>query len=400
MPETANNDGKTRRDIVLLSTADWSHPCWTNKQYVGRELAAAGHRVLYVESLGLRQPSLREGRDMRRIFRRLMRMFRPMVKVNEHLYVYTPFVIPLHRYALVRRINRGLFNLSLRLIMRVLRMDADLLWTYNPITTATTDLQRFKTVVYHCVDNIAAMPGLPKETIEQREPELIRNADAIFTSAPALQDKCAALNSNTHYFHNVAEFEHFNQATRVDLPVAEPLRDIQGVIVGFVGALSDYKVDFNIIAGIAAARPDWTIYLLGQLGESILCRDDSALRQHDNIVLHGPVDYAELPSYLKRFDVVLLPMLINEYTKSVFPMKFFEYLAAGKPLVSTRLPAITEYRHLVRLADDAKGFVAAIEDILRNNCPPRAGIEEAQKHSYPARTQAMMEIVAQTQGER
>ncbi|HBT1963305.1 TPA: glycosyltransferase family 1 protein, partial [Klebsiella pneumoniae] len=140
-------------DIVVLSTADWDNPFWTNKQHVTVELARRGHRVLYIESLGLRQPSVNK-KDITRIFRRVMKALKPPKKVKDNIWVWSPLSIPFNKYAIIRKLNKVLLSGMLRLWSITLGFKKPILWTYNPLTSNFLDLNRFKFKVYHCVDEI------------------------------------------------------------------------------------------------------------------------------------------------------------------------------------------------------------------------------------------------------
>lgn len=164
--------------------------------------------------------------------------------------------------------------------------------------------------------------------------------------------------------------------------------------IGFIGAISDYKVDFNLLRCIAKARPDWSLVLIGKVGESDPWTKTGVFQDVPNIHLMGPRPYAELPCYLKGFDVAILPNMLNEYTESMFPMKFFEYLAAGKPVVSVDLPALREYRNVVCIARSPQDFIQGIEEALKGNT---ASLEErisvAKEHTYEKRMHKMLQLV-------
>jgi len=120
-------------DFVVLATADWDHPLWTNKQHVAISLAAAGHRVLYVESLGLRSPRV-GGTDRARILRRLGRVLRPPRRVRDGVWVWSPFVLPGGTSGLALRFNSKALALGLEFARKWLGFHNPILWTYNPLT--------------------------------------------------------------------------------------------------------------------------------------------------------------------------------------------------------------------------------------------------------------------------
>ena len=381
------------QDIVIVSTADWDNPFWTNKQHVAVQLARLGHRVLYIDSLALRRPSA-SGRDLKRIGRRLLKAARRPVQVRNTLWVWSPIVLPLHRFAAVRRLNRLWLGIGLRLWMARLGLRHDMIWTYNPLTMALFDIRRFTKTVYHCVDEIKAQPGMPADVLGQAEEQLARAVRIVFVTSPALARSRRGWNTNTLYLPNVADFEHFSQALDSGLAVPADLARLPGPKLGFIGAISAYKVDFELICKIAAARPDWSLVLIGDVGEGDPWTDAGMLNRLPNIHLLGPRPYKSLPAYLKGFDVALLPYMLNDYTANMFPMKFFEYLAAGKPVVSVDLDAVRDYADTVYIAESVQAFIAGIEDALQGAAAPLAArLALARQHTYEQRTARMLELI-------
>jgi len=380
-------------DIVLLSTADWDNPFWTNKQHMAVNLAALGYRVLYIDSLGLRRPSL-QAQDTSRMARRLRRGLRAPRKVRENIWVLSPLVLPWHQRTIIRRFNKIWLTLCIALARAYLGMKPDMLWTYNPLTLDLLDVRSFKHLVYHCVDDIKAQPGMPVETIGEAEPRLIAAADCVFCSAPKLAEYCSEFNARTYFFPNVADYDHFSKALAEDTVIPEDLARIHKPRIGFIGALSAYKVDFNLLRHLAIARPEWSIVLIGKIGEGDPWTDPSLLEGLKNLTVLGPRDYGMLPQYLKGIDVALLPNMINQYTAGMFPMKFFEYLAAGKPVVATDLPALRDYRDLVHIGVSPEDFMEKIEQALAEDGEQiRSRLEAAREHTYAKRLEKMMDIV-------
>jgi glycosyltransferase involved in cell wall biosynthesis len=141
--------------------------------------------------------------------------------------------------------------------------------------------------------------------------------------------------------------------------------------LGFVGALSAYKVDFDLILAVARARRDWHWAMIGQVGEGQPDTRLGALGGEPNVHLLGPKPYALLPEYLRSFDVATIPAATNDYTASMFPMKFFEYLSAGKPVVASGTPALAGHLDVCRLASSPAEFIGAIDEALRGGGPSR-----------------------------
>ncbi len=381
-------------DIVILSTADWDNPYWTNKQHVAAELARLGHRILYVESLGLRRPTASK-QDLSRIWRRLKRGLKTPSRVRENIWAWSPLIVPFQRYRLVRAFNRLLLGAMIGFWRRRIGLGDDLLWTYSPLTPSLLDFRRFRTVVYHAVDDIAAQPGMPKQAIETDERRLVREADVVFVTSHALLESHKTVNPNTHYLPNVADFDHFARARGAETTVPDDIARLDRPCIGFVGAISGYKIDFELLRAVSGLRPRWSLVLIGAIGEGDPWTNADALKACTNIHLLGGRPYADLPAYLKGFDVAILPNRLNDYTKAMFPMKFFEYLAAGRPVVATRLPALKDFGGVAAFADDADGFVAAIEAALRGEgAALESRLAVARRYTYAARTAAMLQILA------
>lgn len=390
-----------RRDVVILSTADWDHPFWTNKQHVASAMVQLGNRVLYVESVGLRAPRM-EAQDLRRIARRLLRAFRPPRQIVDGLWVWSPLLIPAPRTPLQRRFNRMIFTAMLQFWRRWLGLRSDLLWTYNPLCGQLLPLARcgFQQLVYHCVDDLTAQPCMPSALIASEEERLCRAADQVFVTSPELLRTRGTFNSRTRFDPNVADVEHFAQARDRQAPVPLDLLALPaGPRLGFVGAVSSYKLDLALLISLAAHRPDAQIVLIGRVGEGDPSTDLAGLVDLPNVHLLGARPYAVLPAYLRGFDLALLPCPLNAYTRSMFPMKFFEYVAAGLSVVSTDLPALQAYSHLARLCPDRASFLASIDELLQDQ--PLQGLRRPVALeslpawcSYRGRTESMLAALA------
>ena len=381
------------KDCILFSTADWDAPYWTNKQHTAQHLAQQGYRVLYVESVGLRAPNM-SGRDLRRMWHRLCRGLRQPKQVQPNIWVLSPLTIPFKQSSrLVRFINQALVSLPIRLFMYRMRFDTPLIWTYHPFVQEIVATLRRGPLVYHCVDDLSAVPGIDSVGFNQEERLLLVDCAAVFVTSLALKAKCETLNKNTHYFPNVADIEHFGRAL---LSGAEPIEicEIPKPRVGYIGALSDYKVDFDLIRAVAKARLDWHWVIIGAEREGQNSKVMSDLRALSNVHFLGDKPYASLPSYLRAFDVATLPTLINDYTRSMFPMKYFEYLAAGVPVVSTPLEFTKYYRGGLLTAANAESFEKAIVQQLERGRFTRAeSVQLVGDNTWTKRLLKMIEII-------
>lgn len=379
-------------DVIVFSTADWSEPNWTNNQRVSQSLAEAGFRVLYLESIGLRQPTVNT-RDLSRIGRRLLKSAQGLRQVDPRIWVFSPLVIPFYHSALLQRINQWILVMTVKILGRWLGFKQPIVWVYNPFIANFQARLSPAFLVYHCVDDFMTVPGIPAEVVAAVEPAMIQAADLVFVTSPTLHQKLSAIApAKVHYLPNVADYDHFAQGYGPGA-IPEDLNAIPQPRIGFIGAIKDYKLDFELIRTLAIRHPQWHWVLIGGLAvanpQALLTR-----LQAPNIHFLGYRPYVSLPDYLRGMDVAVLPSLLNDYTRSMFPMKFFEYLAAGKPVVGTRLPSLADYEHLYAPADSIDDFEHALEAVLADkNLVIEAGIEAAKSHTWQSRCQHMLALM-------
>lgn len=381
-------------DFIIISTADWDNPFWTNKQHVASTLADMGHRVLYVDSLGLREPTITKT-DFSRIIQRVEKLFAGTKRVRENVWVMSPFSIPLHKYCIIRYFNRKILICMLRHLARKLSFHEPVLWTYNPMSSyllgSLGEIER----VYHCVDEISAQPGMPSEHIKSAEIDLLKKVDVVFTTSMNLYNKKKLYNQHCYYHSNVADFKHFHRAVTEKFERSQDLPHDGKKILGFIGAISGYKQDFQLLRYVAEKCPEYNIVLIGKVGEGEPGTNADILKECRNIYFLGAKSYQKLPEYLSFIDVALLPSCLNEYTNNMFPMKFFEYLAAGKPVVATDIPAIKEFAEYCYIANSKEEFVENIKLALQEDkeIENNKRLALAKEHTYVGRMNKMLKII-------
>lgn len=383
-------------DVVLFATADWDEPYWTNKQHTAKTFAQLGWRVLYVESVGLRGPKMGSGKDWKRLWRRLWRGLRSLTlgprQAEQNIWIFSPLAIPgAHGTRLLGRLNTALVRWPLQRFLRARQWSKPLVWTYHPFMLDTVKGLGGSKMVYHCVDDLGAVPMIDSAAVNAAEVELLKACDAVFVTNENLLGKCRPFNTNTHYFPNVVDFDHFSKAHKQG-PLPEDLREIPEPRIVYVGVLSDFKVDFKLIEEVALARPHWHWVIIGTEREGQRSEWMPRLKSLPNIHFLGRKEYRDLPSYLAGVQVGALPTLCNDYTKSMFPMKFYEYLAAGLRVVSTRLEFAQRANfNALHLADTAPALLDAVASVLAIG---KLSIEESRclvgANTWAARHKAML----------
>ncbi|HEY3759753.1 MAG TPA: glycosyltransferase [Solirubrobacteraceae bacterium] len=354
------------RDIVCVGFADWDTDLWTNQHHLMSRLARE-NRVLFVESLGLRRPQL-AGRDLSRIARRLRRGL-GAPRAVDGLHVLSPLVLPFHGNAAARALNRRLLPLLVRRATRKLGMREPILWAYVPQAEALLSALDPSIVVYHCVDDIAAQAGIDTTSFRAAEQRFAARADLVLASAPALASRMRSLSHNVLYAPNVADTDLFASALSPGTPDSA-IAALPAPRVIFTGALVAKKLDLPLLVALARARRAWSFALVGPIGPGEPRADLSLLNGEPNIHLLGPRRYEQLPDVLRAADAGLIPYAENDLTASIFPMKVYEYLAAGLPVVATPLPALAQVAE-VATAADAAGIADLLERAIAEDDPAR-----------------------------
>ena len=392
--------------IVCFSSQPWEDGMWTNKQHVMSRIAKQ-HRVVFV-NFGAQSPfkflararAARAGaapraRDLLRL--PSVRQVAPNLRVLD---VWCPtwlnFLPRGHR--LRQRLD---FEHRVDVVARWLNSEGitdAIVWVYHPGYGDAVTRIPHRLIVYDCVDEYTAFPEFrdAKAWIAERERKLCAAAGVVTCTAPALLEaKRELAPGRTHLVHNVGDAEHFAQALAEDTVVPEDVARLPHPVIGFVGAVSDYKLNTEWLVHLAEARPHWSLVLIGPTGVADPGTDVAKLEALPNVHLLGHRGYDRLPAYLKGFDVALIPYRINDYTRAVFPIKFFEFLATGRPVVVSPLPAIEKFWDSVRVADSAASLVAQCEAALAEQDPMarERRLELARRNSWDARVSQLLTLV-------
>jgi len=247
------------------------------------------------------------------------------------------------------------------------------LWYYTPMALSFTHGLDAAAVVYDCMDELSAFAGAPT-ALRELENELFRRADVVFTGGQSLYEAKRTRHENVQAFPSSVDVAHFARARALTDDPSDQAR-IAAPRIGFFGVI-DERMDYQLLREVAQARSDWQLVLIGPTAKV----DPATLPKAANIHYLGPKSYAELPAYIAGWDVAILPFARNESTRFISPTKTPEYLAAGKPVVSTSIRDVVRpygQQGLARIADDAPAFVAAIEEAMQEDATERLRAADA-----------------------
>lgn len=229
------------------------------------------------------------------------------------------------------------------------------LWFYTPMMYPIAKHIEAQAVVYDCMDELSNFRFAPPE-LQRYESELMKRADVVFTGGHSIYEAKRALHSNIHPFPSSVDVEHFATA-RHRLPQPKDQSGLSGPIFGYVGVI-DERIDLSLVEALADARRDASIVMIGP----VVKIEETELPRRPNIHYLGRKAYSDLPTYVSRWDVALMPFAMNDATRFISPTKTPEYVAAGKPVVSTPITdVVRQYGEIpaVIIADDPNEFVEA-----------------------------------------
>jgi UDP-galactopyranose mutase len=239
-----------------------------------------------------------------------------------------------------------------------------ILWYYTPMAVSFTEHLQPQTIVYDCMDELSMFKNAPPQLIKN-EAKLFEKADVVFTGGQSLYEAKRHQNPNVWAFPSSIDTAHFNKARKITADETEDQKAIPRPRLGYAGVI-DERIDIQLLGEIAEKRPGWQIVMIGP----VVKIDEADLPRPGNIHYLGMKDYKELPTYIAGWDVALMPFALNDSTRFISPTKTPEYLAAGKPVVSTAIRDVARpygEQNLVAIAKNADEFIAAAESAMNEN---------------------------------
>lgn len=370
-----------RPDIICFSIIDWSFR-FQRPQQLMQTFAAHGHRVFYLNVSDFRSPHARPKFSAQPIVEQARR---------------APWPGQLYEVKLAARYPLDLFGgvIADKDAEVVLAALDELRQAYNineavgyvMIPSWGHVARRAQQdwgwrIVYDCMDEWENFPRVQRASLAL-EKRLVQSCDLLVVTAQRLYDKWRSFQRPVVLARNAADYDFYAMHCRPN----ELLHGVKHPLIGYYGAIADW-FDVALLAEIARLRPDYTFILLG----GVFDVDVSALQALPNVRLLGQQPYETMPQYLYHFDVCIIPFKINAITEATDPVKLYEYLSGGKPVVAVRLPELEPYRDYVYLAATPADFAAQLDHALTADSPTKREQRKtlAQEHTWPSRYQLIV----------
>ncbi|EJL6725348.1 glycosyltransferase [Vibrio alginolyticus] len=369
-------------DIVVFGEDFGGLPSST--QHIVKRLAA-NHRILWVNSIGLRQPKL-DSKDIKRALNKFTRVFhnvgshKPTLdsETNPNIHIINLLTIPAPNSALARKVAAKMMKHQLNKQLQALGFDKPVFWTSLPTAADVCAEMNPRGLIYYCGDDFSALAGVDHDTVTKHERTLVNAANVIFTASDTLSTKFPSHKTVTlPHGVNVSLFSE-------PAPKAKDLPDNGRKVLGFYGSLSEW-LDYDLIAQVADQAPDWDLVFIGPNELS-----DNPLPQRSNVYYLGPRAHHTLPSYYQHWDASWLPFVNNAQIKACNPLKLLEYLATGTPVISTSFPALMPYKHMLHIVQNVEDVCASLDHLIP---PPANSKQYVQQQSWEARANQVEKLV-------
>ena len=364
-------------NIIFLTSAPFESYMVRRPHHIGKRLAER-NRVINISSrpwTGYQEKS-KHGPWESRLFTRL----------------------PFTRLGFVQKINRVLYRRYVKQVIKSLN-PPPIIFVYGvPNMDLYENLPR-KLLVYELTDDIPAShkDDHSKMLVMQSDVEkMLRIADVVFVVSEELYKKASKINSNTYLIRNGVDFEYFAKAWQEEGNIPQELKDIKKPIVGYCGAVSPW-VDFNSIRETALKLPEVNFVLIGRIDQRCQKIVDG-LREMKNISILGEKPYEMLVNYIRCFDIAIILFIVDEFTVSINPIKLYEYLAAGKPVISTPIPEAKRYAEegVLSVADNSEGWRESVVKMLQFSKEYKyieRRMEIAKMNSWDSRVEEIKQIL-------
>jgi len=383
-------------DIIMWWASHWE---WTH--YVPQQMAkqfSRNHRVLLINIPPILIKSLTP-RRFKQFIRELLGSIKGPRRVGEKLWVHTPLplVIPYGHIPVIDVLGKLLSWLEVKWRIKKLNFKGKVWCIYNPFYIWLRGLKNASkdgVIIYDILDEWPSISSkFPwKRSYMRRVERKLASLNAIFIacSLPLKEKKSRELKARTFFLPPGVDIALYKKALDPHVSIPDDVKKIKKPIIGYIGTMSNMKIDWELIHFLALKRSEWSFVFIGPIADRI----SPEICNLGNIFFLGRKPIDTLPSYLKAFDVAIIPFRQNTFGQFAFPTKVFEYLSSGKPIVSTNLPALRGFHPLIRIGEDKHQFLKLIEEALAEKGEYfQERVNLAHKHTWENRAIAILNII-------
>jgi len=377
-------------NVVCFGGEDW---WYHNRAHVDMQLArrfAKRGRALYVNSIVMRRFNVGEGTMfLKRVSRKLASLRRGLVEAEQDFFVHSPLTLPVHHIPGANWANQTALAWQVRRAMRKLRIDNPVIWVACPAACEAALRLPRRALAYQRADRMELYPGADRNEVRKMDRTLKREADVTLFVNHALYEAEKADCRRSALIDHGVDYDLFAGA-EADARVPADMKGFRRPIVGFFGGIDDHTSDVPLVADVARRRPDYTFVFVGSVSADL-----APLEGLSNCHFLGKRNYEEVPHYGKCFDVAIMPWRENQWIEMCNPIKLKEYLALGKPVVSTPFRELEYYEGCVYVARGPRDFAAALDRaIAEDNAERRAARRDRVRDiTWEAEAQAALRAI-------
>lgn len=377
-----------REPIVCFAGDNYWFSNPHSRYHLMRALHRRGHKILWVNSIGMNMPKVARSGLGTRILLKLRSWARWLGEAEQDFHVLTPIALPLFGNKFLEGFNNRWMGLQVKLACRRLGITKPVVFASIPSFAGVVESLEHTGLIYYYSDKYDSYRDISaRASISAMDRQLFEGADCVFCAAEKVFQNLTGQRPHVYFLPHAVDFRHFNDGLRSDEPVPADLANIPKPIIGYFGSVTSSN-DQDMVRVAAEKAPDLHFVFIGRV-----LGDFSGLASLANVHFLGFKSYAELPSYGKHFDVAFMAWKMTEWIRHSNPLKTKEYLSMGLPVVSVRIEQLEkDFAEFVNFADDGEEFLEAVRLALATDTPERrcARIAAVQGESWDAKAEEMM----------
>jgi glycosyltransferase involved in cell wall biosynthesis len=352
--------------VICFGGEDW---WYHNRGHIDMQLMRRFSRLgttVYINSIVMQKPNLAQGRKfIQKLYRKAGSIFTGLRRTEAGFWVYSPFSLPVQHISWLRPFNELVMRIQIAIVRRRLRLRNPIVWVACPAACDVAVKMKKAKLIYQRTDRFEEFPNVDAETVKQFDRKLKSSADmTVFVNKTLFEEESGQCRKAVYLDHGV-DYDMFASAGK-DTNKPADIADIPKPVIGFYGGFAEHTTDISLLEKVVDLLPEMSFVFVGRASS-----DCSRLMLAKNVRMLGQKPYEQIPHYGKCFDVAIMPWRQNRWIRACNPIKLKEYLALGKPIVSTPFNELDKYLDVVYEARTAEDFARAIEKALAEDNPER-----------------------------